>query len=83
MTALRVTEAAKQLVIRVSRGENQHSQCGGIAYVVRLRMPFSKAALQKRAGSMEPMEPPLDLPLTIYMYWKGAQVFDTNHKIKS
>ena len=35
-----------------------------VLYVVRLRIVFSKAALQKR-GSMEPMEPPLDLPL----YW--------------
>ena len=34
----------------------------GIAYVVRLRIVFSKAALRKR-GSMEPMEPPLDPPL--------------------
>ena len=59
VTALWVAEAAKQLVIRVSCEGNQHSQCGGIAYVVRLRMPFSKAALQKRAGSMEPMEPAL------------------------
>ena len=33
-----------------------------VAYVVRLRIVFSKAALQKR-GSMEPMEPPLDPPL--------------------
>ena len=35
-----------------------------VLYVVRLHMVFSKAALQKR-GSMEPMEPSLDLPL----YW--------------
>ena len=35
-----------------------------VLYVVCLRIVFSKAALQKR-GSMEPMEPPLDLPL----YW--------------
>ena len=34
----------------------------GVVYVVRLRIVFSKAALQKR-GSMEPMEPPLDPPL--------------------
>ena len=33
-----------------------------LMYVVRLRIIFSKAALQKR-GSIEPMEPPLDLPL--------------------
>ena len=33
-----------------------------VVYVVRLRIVFSKAALQKR-GSMEPMEPPLDPPL--------------------
>ena len=30
--------------------------------MVRLRIIFSKVALQKR-GSMEPMEPPLDPPL--------------------
>ena len=35
-----------------------------VLYVVRLHMVFSKAALQKR-GSMEPMEPSLDLPLYI------------------
>ena len=35
----------------------------GIVYVVRLCVIFLKAALQKR-GSMEPIEPPLDLPLT-------------------
>ena len=34
----------------------------GVVYVVRLRIVFSKGALQKR-GSMEPMEPPLDPPL--------------------
>ena len=33
-----------------------------VVYVVRLRIVFSKAALQKR-GSIEPMEPPLDPPL--------------------
>ena len=33
-----------------------------VSVVVRLRIVFSKAALQKR-GSMEPMEPPLDPPL--------------------
>ena len=33
-----------------------------LVYVVRLRIIFSKAALQKR-GSMEPIEPPLDPPL--------------------
>ena len=33
-----------------------------VVYVVRLRIVFSKAALQKR-GSIEPMEPPLDAPL--------------------
>ena len=33
-----------------------------VVYVVRLRIIFSKAALQKR-GSMEPIEPPLDPPL--------------------
>ena len=65
MTALRVAEAAKQLVIRVRHGGNQHSQ--GIAYVVRLRIAILKAALQKR-GSMEPMEPPLDPPLSLTCY---------------
>ena len=33
-----------------------------VVYVIRLRIVFSKAALQKR-GSIEPMEPPLDPPL--------------------
>ena len=33
-----------------------------IVYVVRLRIIFSKVALQKR-GSMEPIQPPLDPPL--------------------
>ena len=33
-----------------------------VVYLVRLRLVFSKAALQNR-GSMEPMEPPLDPPL--------------------
>ena len=33
-----------------------------VVYVVRLRIVFLKAALQKR-GSMGPMEPPLDPPL--------------------
>ena len=33
-----------------------------VVYVVRLRIVFSKTALQKR-GSMGPMEPPLDPPL--------------------
>ena len=33
-----------------------------VVYVVRLRIIFSKAALQKR-GSTEPIEPPLDPPL--------------------
>ena len=33
-----------------------------VVYVVRLRIVFSKASLQKR-GSIEPMEPPLDPPL--------------------
>ena len=37
----------------------------GVVYIVRLRIVFSKAALQKR-GSMEPMDPPLDPPLTHY-----------------
>ena len=36
-----------------------------VVYVVRLRIVFSKAALQKR-GSIEPMKPPLDPPL-----WRG------------
>ena len=35
-----------------------------VVYVVRLRIIFSKAALQKR-GSMEPIEPPLDPPLQV------------------
>ena len=35
-----------------------------VVYVVRLRIIFSKAALQKR-GSIEPMEPPLDPPLEV------------------
>ena len=33
-----------------------------VVYIVRLRIVFWKAALQKR-GSIEPMEPPLDPPL--------------------
>ena len=37
-----------------------------VVYVVRLRIVFSKAALQKRV-SMEPMEPPLDLPLVMHV----------------
>ena len=41
-----------------------HSSSVGVVYVVRLRIVFSKAALQKK-GSMESMDPPLDLPLTI------------------
>ena len=36
----------------------------GVVYIVRLRIVFSKAALQKR-GSIEPMEPPLDPPLAL------------------
>ena len=36
-----------------------------VVYIVRLRIIFSKAALQKR-GSMEPIEPPLDPPLYPY-----------------
>ena len=52
MTALQVAEAAKQLVICVRRKGNQRSQCGGIAYVVRLRMPFLKAALQKEGNPL-------------------------------
>ena len=39
-----------------------HSSSVSVVYVVRLRIVFSKAALQKR-GSIEPMEPPLDPPL--------------------
>ena len=36
-----------------------------VVYVVRLRiLKFSKAALQKSWGSMEPIEPPLDPPLS-------------------
>ena len=36
-----------------------------VVYVVRLRiLNFSKAALQKSWGSMEPIEPPLDPPLS-------------------
>ena len=35
-----------------------------VVYVIYLRIAFSKAALQKR-GSMEPMEPTLDLPLEL------------------
>jgi len=47
-------------------------------------MPFSKAALQKRAGSMESMEPPLARSATDNIHvlekWTG---FDANHKITS
>ena len=46
----------------------------GAVYVVRLRIIFSKVALQKR-GSMEPMEPPLDPPLISkirYLYTESA-----------
>ena len=39
-----------------------HSSSVSLVYVVRLRIIFSKAALQKK-GSIEPMEPPLDPPL--------------------
>ena len=38
-----------------------------VVYVIRLRIVFSKAALQKR-GSIEPMEPPLDPPLFHHDY---------------
>ena len=40
-----------------------HSCSVSVVYVLHLRIVFSKVALQKR-GSMEPMEPPLDPPLT-------------------
>ena len=39
-----------------------HSSSVSIVYIVCLHIVLSKAALQKK-GSMEPMEPPLDLPL--------------------
>ena len=38
------------------------SSSESVVHIVRLRIIFSKVALQKR-GSMEPIEPPLDLPV--------------------
>ena len=40
-----------------------------VMYVVHLCIVFSKAALQKR-GSIEPMEPPLELPLLYLLLLK-------------
>ena len=48
-------------VIAILEAEVRSSSVS-VVYIVRLRIVFSKAALQKR-GSMEPMEPPLDPPL--------------------
>jgi len=59
-----------QEIIELTRGGRALLHCEAkvcsssvsVVYVVRLRI-FSKAALQKR-GSIEPIEPPLDPPLT-------------------
>ena len=49
-----------------------------VVYVVRLRIVFSKAALQKR-GSIEPMEPPLDPPLLYKMFMILLKIMSLTH----
>ena len=69
-----------QEIIELTQGEVMHccyfeakvrSSSVSVVYVVRLRIIFSKAALQKR-GSMEPIEPPLDPPLVSFMRAKAG-----------